>query len=342
MTVVGLSASLALAVSLVAPYAVLPALRRLNVVDVPSSRSSHSSTAVRGLGLATLTGLLAGGVIMLGWGDSAPLIICILAASAAAALTGWLEDYKGVPIRYRVAGQLVIGFTATSAVVAVTGSEPWIVPVGGIFVTGFINVANFMDGVDGLSGFNGVVIGGTYAVWGWLETLPWMAGAGLVLAAAHTGFLPWNLGRRKMFLGDSGSYLLGSAVSVIALAAICSGVPLLAVLGPLAIYLADTTWTLLSRIISGKRWYESHRSHIYHQLEDLGVRHLQIAALVAVGSCATGVMGALATCSAPWGAALYGSIGLGIVAAYLTAPSWIRRWASARPVVPAEREDRHG
>jgi UDP-N-acetylmuramyl pentapeptide phosphotransferase/UDP-N-acetylglucosamine-1-phosphate transferase len=68
----------------------------------------------------------------------------------AAAGAGWLEDFKGIAIKYRVASQLLIGLSAAGAVVAVSGAEPWIIPLGGLFITGFINVANFMDGVDGI------------------------------------------------------------------------------------------------------------------------------------------------------------------------------------------------
>ncbi|MGO4588511.1 MraY family glycosyltransferase [Paenarthrobacter sp. 2TAF44] len=324
------AAGLGLLASLLAPYVVLPLLRRLGVVDIPSARSSHSSPAIRGAGLATLVGFITGCLVILAGGHAPKLVICVLLASAAAAGAGWLEDFKGISIKYRVASQLLIGLSAAAAVVAVSGAEPWIIPLGGLFITGFINVANFMDGVDGISGLNGAVFGGTYAVTGMLTSQPWLTAAGLVLAAVYAAFLPWNLGRNRIFLGDSGSYLLGAAVSVMAFAAFCSGAPLLAILGPIAIYLADATYTLLSRIAGGQRWYESHRSHTYHQLEDLGLTHLQVAAIVAAGSCATGALGILAAQAAPWTAVLYLGIAGVLIAGYLMTPAAIRRWASNR------------
>ena len=72
--------------------------------------------------------------------------------------------------------------------------------------------------------------------------------------------------RARVFLGDAGSYALGAALAMLAAYAVLHGIPLEAALGPLALYLADTAWTLQRRIRAGERWLEAHRTHIYQQL----------------------------------------------------------------------------
>src|SRR5690606_29011020 len=80
-----------------------------------------------------------------------------------------------------------------------------------LFISSYINVANFMDGLNGISGFHGVIAGAAFGVVGWLTATPWLLIIGVVLAAGYLGFLPWNLTKPGAFLGDVGSYLLGGA-----------------------------------------------------------------------------------------------------------------------------------
>lgn len=335
MTLVLLAASLALIVSFLAPFVIKPFLRKLNILDIPSARSSHSAPTLRGAGLATLAGFVSGCILLLvgGGRDLWPVAI-VLGASAAAAAVGWAEDSCGIPIRYRLLWQILIGSVATGIAAGLAGSASWLIPVGALLIAGFINVANFMDGIDGISAFHGISIGCFYAFGGWLTGEIWMTAGSLVLAAVHLAFVPWNLGRTSFFLGDSGSYLLGAAVSVIGVAALCSGVPPLLIAGPVCIYLADATFTLLRRIKAGARWYESHRSHIYHQLEDLGMPHVLVASIVAGGSCLTGILGVLAVTSTFFESYYYIAAALVVVAVYLASPVLIGHfWSRARVLV---------
>ena len=126
-------------------------LSRLGVVDVPSARSSHSVPTIRGAGLAPLCGLIVGYVIVFvvsPVGDIG-VLSAVMVASLAAATIGWLEDLIGLPISVRASAQLLVGLGAALAVSAISGGSWWVILLGTFFISGYINVANFMDGING-------------------------------------------------------------------------------------------------------------------------------------------------------------------------------------------------
>ena len=281
-------------VSLLAPLAVKPLLLHFGVVDIPNARSSHDRAVIRGAGIAPLLAFGVGCVVLLiGSGNSAGFgfLPVIAGVAIAAGLLGIIEDIFGLRVGVRASLQLVIGAIGSVVVFLIADGTWWSVVIFGLAIAAYINVANFMDGIDGISGFIGLVVGGTYVVLGLIVDTPWLIVAGSVLAVAFAGFLPWNLGRGGVFLGDAGSYLLGSSIAIIGICAISSGAPVVAVIAPSVIYLADTGVTLARRVLRGERWFESHRGHFYQRLTDLGLSHVRVAAIVALASALTGSLG---------------------------------------------------
>ncbi|SEO03761.1 NAD-dependent epimerase/dehydratase family protein [Cryobacterium luteum] len=314
-----------LAISLVTPVLLRPLLARMGIIDVPNERSSHARSVVRGAGLSPLIAIALGySVFLLAGhsGDDTRLLLTIVGVSMASGMLGWVEDSRGLPVAARAGAQLVIGLAAGGAICAMSASSWWLLPILTIGVAGYINVANFMDGINGISSFHGVIVGVTYAVVGAMVEQSWMIPAGLMLATAFLGFLPWNLSRSGMFLGDVGSYLLGGGIAIIAGAAISHDVPLLAVLGPLAIYLADSGVTLIRRVASGKRWYEAHRSHVYQRLTDRGLSHIQVSVLVAVATIATSAFGVIGMSKSLTTSLFAVAMILVIASVYLVSPSF--------------------
>ena len=289
-----------LIVSLAAPLALKPLLLRMGVIDVPNSRSSHTRPVIRGVGLAPLLAVVVGYAILLfGTRDSAQLtvLLVILGVSLAAGLLGLVEDFRGLPVVVRAGIQLAIGLVGAGVITANVDGSGWALLAYALAIAAYINVTNFMDGVNGISGLHGVVVGVTYATLGVIVEAPWLTVAGLILALAFAGFLPWNLIRGGMFLGDVGSYLLGGGIAIVAVAALAHGVLAVAVLSPIVIYLADAGVTLVRRVFRGERWFEAHRSHVYQRLTDLGLSHVQVASIVATASACTGGLGLLVALS---------------------------------------------
>ncbi|WP_306232273.1 NAD-dependent epimerase/dehydratase family protein [Agrococcus beijingensis] len=320
MTTIVLGALAALTVSVLAPIAVLPLLRRSRVVDVATARSSHEGIAVRGLGVAPLVAILiATPVAALSGLDAQATfaLVGIVGGAGAIAVIGLVEDVRGLPIALRAALQFMLGALAGFALLLSAGlpalSAVALGAIAGLWVAAYVNITNFMDGVDGISASHGAVTGLSFVAMGVIAASPALALGGAVLAAAFLGFAPWNLGPGKRFLGDVGSYLLGGLVALLAVAAVVAGLPLVSVLGPVAIYGADTAMTLFRRVLRGDRWYESHREHVYQRIT-ARLSHTAVATTVAVATAFCALTGLLVALDAwPWW------LGLAVIAAAMMA-----------------------
>jgi len=213
-----------------------------------------------------------------------PELFWILLSGTVLAVVSLLDDLHSLPqiIRFGVHTGAAL---MTLAAIGFTGS--WELPtvikvvlvvVGFLWITGYTNAFNFMDGINGLAGIQIVTTGIGTALIGLA------AGAdkehpaivlSIVLAGAGIGFLPHNFPRARMFLGDVGSAPLGFFLAVFAFwLARDLGWWLLCAFGLLhANFVLDTAITLARRIWKGERWFESHREHFYQRLVRAGKSH---------------------------------------------------------------------
>lgn len=356
--------ALTLALSLLLPLVVKPLLVRLGIMDVPNERSSHEKPVLRGLGLAVLIAVAVGYGVTL-WGFTQTLnpwwqpMLVVLVGGIAAGLLGLAEDLRGVSVLVRSLVLLAIGVAVPLGLWAlrstddgsalfgfIPGASEWpfagtatttvplpgwallaLLPYAVLFLSSYINVANFMDGLNGISGFHGVIAGITFAAAGWFAGLPWLLAAGLVLAAGFAGFLPWNLTKPGAFLGDVGSYLLGGATAVTSFAALASGVPILATIGPMIIYFGDVGVTLVKRVRAGHKWDEPHKEHVYQRLNQLGLSHVQASGINALFTIAASVLGLVSLFVAPIWWILLLVLGLALVVLYVRMPKLLARRA---------------
>ena len=235
--------------------------RRRGLLDLPGDRRSHDLPTPRGGGIGiALAGLCACG--WLAWTDGSGWT-WIGAGLALVAGTGWWDDHRPLPawprlFAHALAGAwLAVGAVQLGAPVAAAVAALLLVPV-------LVNVWNFIDGIDGLAASQALLAA---LAFGWLLDGPGRLLA-LVLAAACCGFLPFNLPKARIFLGDVGSGALGyllAALVVIGLSSRPAGWwPLL--LLPLASCLVDAGLTLAGRIIRGEPWWQPHVQHLYQRL----------------------------------------------------------------------------
>jgi UDP-GlcNAc:undecaprenyl-phosphate GlcNAc-1-phosphate transferase len=314
---------------LVAEPPTIALLRRLAVLDVAGGRSSHAVPTPRGGGAPIAVGLLVAALIAPGSGDAR---LAFALAVGFFGLLGLADDLRGLSALARLFLQpagaagaaallvLRLPLSGPALVVAALAAALWLV--------GFVNAFNFMDGVNGISGAHALVGGVAYAcLAGWRRDEFGIA-AGLALAAGAGAFLPWNAVRARVFLGDVGSYSIGAALAVLAVRLIADGVPVEAVAGPVAVYLADVAWTLQRRIRHGERWLEAHRTHVYQRWCDAGWSHQEVTLVTSALTVLLGLLGVAGVLGGTAVRVAADLAGVGLLAAYLGSPGLLARAGS--------------
>jgi len=317
----------------VAEPVLIPLLRR-TAVDVPNGRSSHSVPTPRGGGAPIAVGLVAAALLIHG---TAAVMFAI--AVAAFAAIGFADDLGSLPAGRRLAMQGVASLAIAVVLVTRTGLPPVLIAaaviVFAVWLIGFVNAFNFMDGVNGISAGHALIGGAYYACLGWWRPDALLAVAGAAVAAGALAFLPWNAVHARVFLGDAGSYGLGVALALLAACAVIRHIPLEAALAPLAVYLADTGWTLQRRIRAGERIFEAHRTHTYQKLCDVGWSHQRVTLATGAVTAAVCLLGAASLTGHPALRAAADLAAAGLLAAYLRSPAWLGH-GRALPVPEAE------
>jgi UDP-N-acetylmuramyl pentapeptide phosphotransferase/UDP-N-acetylglucosamine-1-phosphate transferase len=215
------------------------------------------------------------------------------------AMVSWRDDLGHVPARWRLLAQIL----AVAAGLAVLDGDPvfqgllppWLDLVAAALAwIWFVNLTNFMDGIDGITGVEAASIGIGLALVG----AP--AAPALILVSASLGFLRWNWHPARLFMGDVGSVPLGYLLGALLLMLAKGGAWAAALILP-AYYLADATWTLVRRLLERKRVWEAHREHFYQQAVQRGWSHGRVALTVGIVNGGLVIL-ALISIEHPWSA----------------------------------------
>ncbi|MGD9637665.1 MAG: glycosyltransferase family 4 protein [Alphaproteobacteria bacterium] len=270
---------------------VLLVIKKLTVLDVPNNRSSHTTPTPRGGGIAIVFTIIAS-FIILNLFDIDTVwkvpphkyeIWVILGCFLMLAAVSFIDDLKGLSFAIR----LFFHFAAATAAVAIIPLEAKLTPdfipliaerVALVFLlVWFINLYNFMDGIDGITAIETISIGaGLFGLF-IINFLPLYLGAyGLFIAFAALAFLFFNWHPAKIFMGDVGSISLGFILGWLLLKTAYEGNWTAAVILPLY-YLIDATSTLVLRILQRKKPWEAHKDHFYQKLHQKGFSHSEIS-----------------------------------------------------------------
>jgi UDP-N-acetylmuramyl pentapeptide phosphotransferase/UDP-N-acetylglucosamine-1-phosphate transferase len=298
-------------------------LRRRAILDHPNARSSHERPTPRGGGLAVVPITLVAWVAGAGFDLPAGLAV-ILCGAVALALISWIDDLRSLPAALRLAVHAAIVGVGIIWLddhgLIFQGLLPaWLDTLAaGILWLWFVNLFNFMDGIDGISGVETICIGaGLVALAAATAHATPPAWFGATLAAAAAGFLAWNWHPARIFLGDVGSVPVGFLLGFLLLALAARGYWAAALILP-AYYLADATITLGRRAWRRERIWQAHAEHFYQQAVQSGMSHAQVSlAILAANLVLIGL--ALTSLSAP----LTSLAGAALVVAILLA--WMRR-----------------
>ena len=285
---IGLAAG-TLAATAAATRMMLGFLRAQQLLDHPNPRSSHATPTPRGGGLAVVGVLIPiWAAILWAASDLGPAVLAVLLGACVLAAVGWRDDIRAMSPGVRLIVHAVIVTVALalapSGRLYLSGFVPQpvdlvLVALGWIW---FLNLYNFMDGIDGITGVETVSVGiGAVAIGlvaGMEGPIPLL---GTALAASAGGFLFWNWHPARVFLGDVGSIPLGFLAGWLLLEIAAEGYTIAALILPLY-HLADATITLFRRALRGERFWQPHRKHFYQQATRKGWGHDRVALIVAV------------------------------------------------------------
>lgn len=257
---------------------------RMRLLDQPGTRRSHAVATPRGGGIAIVAALLLASA-WLAWrmqASGGAGVLGILAFATGLLLvggSGWLDDHRPVSPWKRLAIH-VLASGLFAAALFVEGAGAAVVALAFLAPLVLTNIWNFMDGIDGLATSQAMLVAAAIALWAsgaWW----WIA---LALVAASAGFLPWNLPRARIFLGDVGSGSLGFALGALLAATLASaqGAGAWLLMLPLSAFVLDSGLTLGRRMLRGERWWTPHVGHAYQVLSRRVGRHGRVTAAYAL------------------------------------------------------------
>jgi len=280
----------------------------IGLVQLPNHRSSHQTITPHGGGLAIVLSTLGGG-LWLAWYDESYRLMYLLMSTlfAAMAILGLWDDIKQLSARFRLAIQtllclalllslpLFLSPTTTASLLSLNISNTFSIIVSGtlflllLFMSlWWVNLFNFMDGIDGLAGSqttfllfaalslillqsNGSI---QHPLFGSL--LYWM----LIVLAATIGFVILNWSPARIFMGDVGSTSLAFLLLFFALTTIyLQIIDYITWLILAAVFICDASMTLLRRMWQKQAWWQGHRSHAYQRLARRWQSHQKVTLL---------------------------------------------------------------
>jgi UDP-N-acetylmuramyl pentapeptide phosphotransferase/UDP-N-acetylglucosamine-1-phosphate transferase len=318
-----------------------PLLRRYALAR-PNARSAHKIPTPQGGGIAVIASTLVVLIAAATWicdgaiaFDRHRHMAAVLAAMAGLAALGIVDDIRPIAAGPR----LVLQALAVGLVAATLPDDLRIVPALPLLaeraaltfgLLWFVNLVNFMDGIDWMSVVEVVPVTAGLAILAALGALPPLGGfAALALGGAMLGFAPFNRPVARLFLGDVGSLPIGLLLGWLLVLLAGRGHLAAALLLPLY-YLADATITLVRRLAKGERVWEAHRTHFYQRALAHGFAVVQVTGRVFVINIALAAL-AILTVVEPGFVLAAGAFaaGGGLVAATLVRWSRPRRAAAS-------------
>jgi len=249
------------------------------ILDIPNERSSHLLPTPRGGGLAIIIAWYIGITSLFFFGEVSRNLYFALLSGILLAVISLLDDVFDIRPVIRLSVQtitVIIAFILLKGIHTVYIGDNDLFPMIILYtitivgMVWFINLYNFLDGIDGYASFEAITIGlALYFITG--------QSINLILIAAVSGFLIWNWPKARIFMGDVGSTQLGFVIVVLGvyfhnehkLSIICW----LILLAP---FWFDATLTLYRRWRNNEKLSQAHRKHIYQRLVQSGFSHLKV------------------------------------------------------------------
>jgi len=262
----------------------IPILKKINAIDTPNVRSSHSIPTPKGAGIAIIISLLLLFYFFFPKENNIFLISMIIIT-----LMSFYNDYKQLSVLLRLSFQsLILIFILTlwtpiKDITFLNAFIPMWLEKTVIFFAflWFINLFNFMDGIDGISSIQCIIIGlgATLSLYLSQKTFDLELFLSAFITGAGIAFLFFNWYPAKVFLGDAGSIPIG-LLNALLLFLLCKNNLWFVALILNSYYLTDSTFTLLKRIKNNKKPWKAHKEHFYQIAVQNGTKHSSVCKII--------------------------------------------------------------
>jgi Fuc2NAc and GlcNAc transferase len=262
---------------------------RERLLDTPNERSSHTIPTPRGGGVGILAAFIVAGLTLR---IPTTFLFAVILISAVS----FFGDYFRISVKFRLVVQvfstLILLFPLLPRLTAqyalsMFGFSPFlfllILPFIFIFIIGTANFYNFMDGINGIAGLSGVIGFGLLGVYTLYRPAPdafqnALSLLSICVSLACLGYLPFNMPRARVFMGDVGSILLGFVFACLVVTLSRNYLEMVCFAALLFPFYADELTTMVVRIQDHENLSQSHRRHLYQLLaNEFGIAHWKIS-----------------------------------------------------------------
>lgn len=242
----------------------------VGLTDSPTRRSSHRYPTPKGGGIGIMASLILAGLLL-----GIPMAVW-LPVAIVSMLSLW-GDYVHLAPGLRLSFQTALAGVVCVFYLSATDVVSLFLFV--VFVVGTANFYNFMDGINGIAAISAIVGFGLMAAHRFLfEQPPHETFFILCVVFACAGFLPFNIPRAKVFMGDVGSVLLGFLFAVMLIKSTHSKRDFLVLISFLFTFYADEITTMFVRLKRGENLFKPHRLHLYQLLaNEMGMNHMRVS-----------------------------------------------------------------
>ncbi len=256
----------------------------LLILDKPNERSLHSKPTSRTGGVGILGGIIFSGLLLTSAQAYPGSLVSIFVGIMMIATVSLIDDKRGVSVRYRLFVHILAAVVLMSNGFYILNLETpffslelhlWLAYLFSfLLILWSINLYNFMDGMDGFAGGMAFIGFSVFAVLGMLKGASIYALLAAIIASANGAFLLFNFPPARIFMGDTGSSVLGFLMAAMMIWADNKGIfPLWIGILVFSPFILDASITLLRRAINGEKIWQAHRSHLYQRLVLSGWSH---------------------------------------------------------------------
>jgi len=298
-----ITAAIAVAVAALFIPVVLRISRSCNLTDKPGPRKVHKLAVPRLGGVGIFVAFSISYTLMINGFE--PQTAYLFAALLMLFFTGITDDLIHLPARKKLIVQIIaalvvivladIRFTSLHGFLGIYGISPWIsVPLTLFVMIVIINALNLIDGIDGLAASLSLTSLAALGYWFWSHGMIENAVTAAAMAGALIVFLYFNMskGDSKIFMGDSGSLVLGFVISVLivrfnefnaqpATLNTLRSAPAVSI-AILIIPLFDTLRVVILRTIRGQNPFRADKRHIHHLMLRAGYSHRQVSLILSL------------------------------------------------------------